>query len=56
MYRIYAENGFSKYRSFWAELANLPDADGPESAVRNFLTAALAATGRDYGYLFKAEF
>jgi hypothetical protein len=56
MYRIYAENGFSRYRSFWAELADLPDANSPESAVRNFLAAALAATGRDYGYFFKAEF
>jgi serralysin len=56
MYRIYAQNGFAKYRAFWTELAGLPLATSPESAVQNFLLAASAATGKDYGYLFKAEF
>ena len=56
MYRIYAENGFGKYRAFWRELSRLPTAATAEDAVRNFLLAALAATGEDYGYFFKAEF
>lgn len=56
MYRIYAENGFAKYRAFWTELANLPLASTPESAIENFVLAAFAATGKDYGYLFKGEF
>ncbi len=56
MYRIYSEHGFAKYRAFWAELAGLPLATSPESAVQNFVLAAFAATGEDYGYLFKAEF
>jgi serralysin len=56
MYRIYAENGFAKYRAFWTKMAELPLATSPESAVQNFVLAAFAATGKDYGYLFKAEF
>jgi hypothetical protein len=56
IYRVYADNGIPKYRAFWTELAKLPAASNPESAVRNFVLAARAATGVDYSFLFKDQF
>ncbi|MCU1276343.1 MAG: hypothetical protein JWO48_3774 [Bryobacterales bacterium] len=56
MYRIYTENGFQEYGAFWRTLARLPLTSTPEVAVRNFILAAFAVTGRHYGFFFKDIF
>jgi hypothetical protein len=55
-YRIYSDNGFGAYGRFWKALASLPVAGTQDDAIQNFISAALSATGRDYGFLFKGKY
>ncbi len=55
-YRIYSDNGFQAYIQFWRALAQRPAANTADDAIRNFLAAALTATGHDYGFLFKGQY
>jgi uncharacterized protein (TIGR03437 family) len=52
-YRIYSDSGFEAYKSFWRALSQLPNAPNSPAAIKNFLSAAKTATGRDYSFLFK---
>jgi hypothetical protein len=51
-YKIYSDHGYSKYQDFFKALALQPTATTPAGAIQNFETAALQATGEDYGFLF----
>jgi serralysin len=53
-YKIYSDFGWEKYKAFWKAMRQLPKANTPDDAVRNFLSAAITATGSDYQLLFKA--
>ena len=53
IYRVYRDSGFARYRAFWKALRKQHAAQTPDDAVRAFIVAAKATTGRDYGFLFK---
>jgi hypothetical protein len=52
-YRIQEDFGSDAYTQFWQVMDSLPKATTAQEAVSNFLSAAKAATGVDYGALFK---
>ncbi len=53
MYRIYEDFGLEAYRAFWHEIGNSPYASSDQDVLDNFLEAANAATGIDYGFFTK---
>jgi uncharacterized protein (TIGR03437 family) len=55
-YRLYDDFGFAAYQAFWRALQQLPTAPTPDGAIQNFLAAAMTATGRNYGFLFKGAY
>jgi uncharacterized protein (TIGR03437 family) len=56
LYRLYDDFGFPAYQAFWKALQRLPTANNPDASIQNFLSAAMTATGSNYGFLFKGAY
>ena len=55
-YRLYDDFGFAAYQAFWKALQTLSSTNSPDGAIANFLSAAMTATGQNYGFLFKGAY